>query len=184
MEIQWISDSLRDLKTPSGLDSRTDTGFGDWRPTRSLRCSGVRRRERADITTEIPKKGRSFDGASGFIDFAPPASSCWIPQNLALRSKCGAIRNEIATRIATRQLRHLGAVRGTSRSPFDARRRPPSSWSRTREQPFCRVLQVFANYPYSAGFFIFSMTSRLSDLHRIVPSCRLSLHEKGKKRAK
>ena len=28
------------------------------------------------------------------------------------------------------------------------------------------------------------MTSRLSDLHRFVPSCRLSLHEKGKKRAK
>jgi methylated-DNA-protein-cysteine methyltransferase related protein len=36
---------------------------------------------------------------------------------------------------------------------------------------------------YCAVFFIFSMTSRGSVLHRYVAACRLSMHEKGKKRA-
>ena len=43
---------------------------------------------------------------------------------------------------------------------------------------------MFANYPYSAGFFIFSMTSRVLALHWLAAVCRLSLHEKGKKNAK
>src|SRR5215472_13245348 len=57
---------------------------------------------------------------------------------------------------------------------------PPTSWSRT----FCTRLHVFANYPYGAVFLILLTTSRLFALHRLVAVCRLSMHEKGKKRAK
>jgi hypothetical protein len=56
----------------------------------------------------------------------------------------------------------------------------PEPW----EGLFCRLLQVFANYPYRAVFFIFSMTSRVFALHWLAADCRLSLHEKGRKRAK
>src|SRR5215471_11756162 len=45
-------------------------------------------------------------------------------------------------------------------------------------------MQGFANRPYSPLFSVFSMTSRVSVLHRYVARCRLSMHEKGKKRAK
>src|SRR5215467_1204096 len=45
-------------------------------------------------------------------------------------------------------------------------------------------MQGFANRPYSPVFSVFSMTSRVSVLHRYVANCRLSMHEKGKKRAK
>jgi len=46
------------------------------------------------------------------------------------------------------------------------------------------LLQVVANYPYRPVFFIFSMTSRFFALYQLVPVCRLSMREKGKKRAK
>jgi hypothetical protein len=45
-------------------------------------------------------------------------------------------------------------------------------------------LHVFANYPYRAVLFIFSMASRVCALHWLAAVCRLSLHEKGKKRAR
>ena|ERR1700730_7343044 len=64
----------------------------------------------------------------------------------------------------------------------DSNHRPPGPepW----ESPFCRLLQVFANHPYSPVSFILSMTSAVSVLLRFVADCRLSMHEKGKKRAK
>ena len=64
---------------------------------------------------------------------------------------------------------------------MDSNHRPPGP--EPGEWPFCRLLQVFANYPYSAVFFIFSMTSRVLALHWLAAVCHLSMHEKGKKRA-
>ena len=63
----------------------------------------------------------------------------------------------------------------------DSNHRPPGPepW----EGPFCTPLHVFANYPYRAVLFIFSMASRVCALHWLAAVCRLSLHEKGKKRA-
>ena len=63
----------------------------------------------------------------------------------------------------------------------DSNHRPPGP--EPGEGPFCRILQVFADCPSSAVFFIFSMTSRVLALHWLAAVCRLSMHEKGKKRA-
>ncbi len=63
----------------------------------------------------------------------------------------------------------------------DSNHRPPGPepW----EGRFCRLLYVYANDPYRGVFFTFSMTSRALALHWLAAVCRLSLHEKGKKRA-
>jgi len=50
--------------------------------------------------------------------------------------------------------------------------------------PFCRVLQVVADPLYTPVFFVFSMSCWLSALLRVAGICGLSMHEKGKKRAK
>jgi hypothetical protein len=63
----------------------------------------------------------------------------------------------------------------------DSNHRPPGPepW----ESLFCRLLEVFAGSPYRAVSFMSSMTSRFFSLHRLVLVCRLSRHQKGKKRA-
>ena len=78
----------------------------------------------------------------------------------------------------------FAGARRISANPSHApgRWRPPGPepW----EGPFCRLLHLYANCPYRAVFFIFSMASSVFALHRLVAVCRLSLLEKGKKRAK
>ena len=67
-------------------------------------------------------------------------------------------------------------------NPALALSRPPGP--EPLDSHFCRPMQGFGHHPYSPVASVFSMTSRVSVLHRCVANCRLSMHEKGKKRAK
>ena len=61
---------------------------------------------------------------------------------------------------------------------------PDASWSRTLGRPVLHPLAGRCRLPYRSVFFILSMTSGSSPLYHLVPVCRLSMREKGKKRAK
>jgi len=60
---------------------------------------------------------------------------------------------------------------------------PPTSWSRTRFRAFCAGMHRFAEPPYSPVSRLLTACCAELDLRRIAASCRLSLLEKGKKRA-
>jgi hypothetical protein len=88
---------------------------------------------------------------------------------LRIRRLCSEVIDEI-----TKTIGWSGRVDSNHRPPG------PEPWD-TR---LCTLLQLVANHRDSPVFLLFSMTSRVSGLHWLASRCGLSLHEKGKKRAR
>ena len=116
----------------------------------------------------------STSTSNGFHDLRPPGVRPGDPDRKTVRADQKAPFDALQNVDFISNLKEVvGRVDSNHRPPG------PEPW----DTLFCLLLQLVANHPYSPVFFVFSMTSIVSALHRLARCCRLSLHEKGKKRA-